>query len=165
MRFWNSIKLLLLFLILLLYLFKFLLPSFEVISSHINVVLCNLNSVFRSLYLFEQLINSFRHIVLCEIFNLFFFSCYRLSVVMQIFFKAINISLTIIVRTLYLIVFVLGMISVKLCNLILSWHSMLGCILLSISLGNTFHFAHIGSPAISLSTLTTTHEGVIEVIE
>ena len=110
LRFWNSIKLFLLFLILLLYLFKFLRPSFEVISSHIDVILSNLNSVFRSLYLFEQLINSFRHIVLCKICNLFFSSCHRLSVILQIFFKTINISLTIIVSTLYLIVFVLGMI-------------------------------------------------------
>ena len=36
---------------------------------------------------------------------------------------------------------------------------------LSISLGNTFHLAHIGSPAISLSTLTTTHEGVVELVK
>ena len=38
-------------------------------------------------------------------------------------------------------------------------------VLLSISLGNTFHLTHIGSPAISLSTLTTTHEGVVELVK
>ena len=42
---------------------------------------------------------------------------------------------------------------------------MLGSILLSISLSDTFHLAHIGSPAISLSTLTTTHEGMVEVVK
>ena len=38
-------------------------------------------------------------------------------------------------------------------------------VLLSISLCNTFHLANISSPAISLSTLTTTHEGMVELVK